>query len=256
MKKQQKYTNQVDGHASVLGGSGGIGSEVVRALVADGAKVVSFTYNRNKAEADALAKELKKLGVKTYYAQLDLRDEKAVQKFLSAAVTATGKEIKYAVNTVGVSPNVPLQEQTVELWRELYDINVVGSFIATRAIANRMQERGVKGSIVVITSTNGINSQASYSAPYDASKSAQWHKALILAEEYAPDVRINGVAPGWVETKMNQTLPPGEREKETEKIWARRWADPAEIASVVLFLLSPASSYIYGQNLMVDGGYR
>ncbi|MBU6388470.1 SDR family oxidoreductase [Patescibacteria group bacterium] len=252
----KKYTNRINGHALVLGGSGGIGSEIVRALVANGVTAVSFTYNRNKAEADALAKDLEALGVKTYYAQLDLRDEKAVKQFLAAAVAAIGEEIIHAVNTVGVSPNVPLQEQTVELWRELYDINVVGSFIATRAIANRMQEHAVKGSIVVITSTNGINSQASYSAPYDASKSAQWHKVLILAEEYAPDIRINGVAPGWVETKMNQTLPPGEREKETEKIWARRWADPAEIASVVLFLLGPASSYIYGQNIMVDGGYR
>lgn len=257
MNKSHKYTNHLSGHALVLGGSGGIGSVLVDALAAaDGVSAISFTYGRNKVEADTVAAKLVARGIKTYYASLDLRDEAAVNSFLDDAVATIGEEVAYAVNAVGISLNVPLQEQTADLWRQAYDVNVVGSFISTRAIANRMQKRLVKGSIVLITSTNGENSQAPYSAFYDVSKAGQAHEMLILAEEYAPDIRINGVAPGWVETKMNDSLPPGEKEKETAKIWAKRFAEPAEIASVILFLLGAGASYIYGQNIMVDGGYR
>jgi 3-oxoacyl-[acyl-carrier protein] reductase len=78
-----------------------------------------------------------------------------------------------------------------------------------------------------------------------------------LAEPYAKaGIRINSVAPGWVNTSMNRTLPPEEKEKEIAKIWLGRFAEPEEIATVVVFALSPASSFIVGQNILVDGGYR
>lgn len=254
--KNAKYIPRIEGHALVLGGSGGIGSEVVRALVANGVKAISFTYGSNKKAADALSAELKAEGVKSYAASVDFLDAKAFEKFLDEAVSAVGEEISLAVNAVGISPDTPLQEQTAELWRKVYDVNVVGPFLTTRSIADRMKRKSVNGSIILITSTNGINSQAPYSAAYDSSKAAEAHMMKILAEEYAPDIRINGVAPGWIETKMNDTLPPGEKEKETEKTWAKRFADPAEIASAIVFFLGSGGSFIYGQNLVVDGGYR
>ena len=157
-------------------------------------------------------------------------------------------------------PNIPIEQQTLdgpEGWRRVFEINVFGCFISTRAIAERMKARGVKGSIVLITSTNGINSQSQISTHYDSSKAAQGHMMKIFAEHYAPaDIRINGVAPGWIETSMNDTLPADERANEISKIWARRFAAPHEIASFVVFVGGSGGSYAVGQNFMVDGGYR
>lgn len=252
-----KYIAKVTGHAVVLGGSGGIGSEIVRGLVANGATAISFTYGKNKGAADELAKELRDRNVKVHLSSLDQSDVEAVERFLDDAVNSVGEEITIAVNSIGISPNVPLEEQTIEEWRKVFDVNTIGCFFSTRTIAKRMKARGVKGSIVLITSTNGINSQSQISAHYDASKAAQGHMMKILAEFYAPHgIRINGVAPGWIETHLNDTLPSDERAKETSKIWSGRFATPAEIGSFVAFIAGTGGSYVYGQNMMVDGGYR
>lgn len=252
-----KYLSKVTGHAIVLGGSGGIGSEIVRALVANGASAVSFSYGRNKEAAESLQAELEAQGVKVFTGPIDQLNEAMVNDFLVAAVAAVGMEISVAVNSIGTSPNTPLEEQTLDEWEKVFEVNLHGCFISTRAIANRMRDTGTKGSIVLITSTNGVNSQSQISVHYDASKAAQAHMMRTIAEYYAKfGVRINGVAPGWINTSMNDTLPEEERAAEMAKIWSGRFADPAEVAAFVAFIAGSGGSYIYGQNLMIDGGYR
>jgi NAD(P)-dependent dehydrogenase (short-subunit alcohol dehydrogenase family) len=256
---EQKYIPRVSGHALVLGGSGGIGYEVILALVTHGATAISFTYGKNKTKADEVVNELSKQGIKAYAEAVNQSDEVAFKQFLENAVTTNGEEISVAVNTIGISPNISFEDQTLDGengWRNVFEVNVFGCFISTRALAQRMKAKQVKGVITLITSTNGINSQSSISAHYDASKAAQGMFMRIVAEEYAPDVRINGVAPGWINTKMNDTLPADERAKEMERIWVKRFADPKEVASFVAFVSGTGASYIYGQNLMIDGGYR
>jgi NAD(P)-dependent dehydrogenase (short-subunit alcohol dehydrogenase family) len=255
-----KYVSRVDGHALVLGGSGGLGTEVVRALAASGASALSFTYGRNRAAAEKLADDLRSLRVRTFIGPLDQSNEASVKQLLTDATSAAGREIDVAVNTVGISPNVPIEAQTLDGrdgWRNVFEVNVFGCFISTRAIAERMKARGVRGTILLITSTNGINSQSQISTHYDASKAAQGHMMKIFAEHYAgAGIRINGLAPGWIDTHLNDTLPADERAKELGKIWAGRFAEPAEIAAFAAFLCGSGASYAYGQNFMVDGGYR
>ncbi len=255
-----KYVSRVDGHALVLGGSGGLGTEMVRAIVANGASFVSFTYGRNRAAAEQLAGELRALDVGTFIAPLDQTNDASVAQLLEDAASAAGREIAVAVNTVGISPNVPIGEQTLDGrdgWRNVFEVNVFGCFVSTRAIAERMKARGVRGAILLITSTNGINAQSQISAHYDSSKAAQGHMMKIFAEHYAgAGIRINGLAPGWIDTHLNDTLPRDERAKECAKIWAGRFADPAEIAAFAAFLCGSGASYAYGQNFIVDGGYR
>lgn len=263
---RSRYIPKVEGHALVLGGSGGIGREVVRALAAAGAKKISLTYGRNRKAADELRSELATLGITVFAGQIDQSDESSVERFLDEATTAQGEEIVVAVNTIGISPNRHLEEQALDStgdgpddkgWREVFEVNVFGSFISTRAIAKRMKRNRIRGSITLITSTNGINSQSEISAHYDASKAAQGHMMRILAEYYAPHgIRINGVAPGWIDTAMNATLPEDERAKETAKIWSGRFAEPHEIAVFVAFIAGTGGAYTYGQNFLVDGGYR
>jgi 3-oxoacyl-[acyl-carrier protein] reductase len=254
--QKDKYISQVNGHALVFGGSGGIGSEIVRALVANGARAVTLTYGRNKDAAEALKAELVTEGVKVHFGAPDLSDSLAVREFLNESVSAVGEEISVAVNSVGISPDTPYEEQTPELWRRVYEVNVVGCHFSSLEVALRMREKNMKGSLVWITSTNGINSHAPFSAPYDVSKAGQIHDMLIMAQYFASSgIRINGIAPGWIKTLMNTTVPEAEMLKEIERIWIKRMADPAEIARVAAFLASDASSYIIGQNLIVDGGY-
>lgn len=256
-KDKSTYVSRIEGHALVLGGSGGIGSEIVRALVANGARAVSFTYGKNRVSAEALALELTKQNIQVHFGAIDQSDSNSVTRFLEEAVADTGHEITVAVNSIGISPNVPLEEQTIEEWRKVFEVNTIGSFFSARTIAMRMKEKKVQGSIVLITSTNGINSQSQISAHYDASKAAQGHAMKILAEFFAPHgIRINGVAPGWIDTALNDTLPDDERAKETAKIWSGRFATPAEVASFVALIAGSGGSYVYGQNLMIDGGYR
>lgn len=255
-----RYLNRVEGHALVLGGSGGIGSEIVRALAASGAAAVSFSYGRNRTAAEALAKELATHGVKSHFGPLDQSDESSCIRLMDDAEDAVGAAIGVAVNSIGISPNVPIEQQTLDGpdgWRNVFEVNVHGCFISTRAIAERMKAHNVRGAIVLITSTNGINSQSQISTHYDASKAAQGHMMKIFAEHYAPTgIRINGLAPGWIETHLNDTLPDGERAHEVSKIWAGRFADPREIAAFCAVLCGTAGSYAIGQNFMVDGGYR
>lgn len=253
----RKYISKVEGHALVLGGSGGIGSEIVRALVANGASAVTFTYNSKVTEAEALKAEVEAYGVKAHIGSVDLTDVIAVGNFLEQAVSTVGEEISTAVNSVGISPDTPYEEQTPELWRRVYNTNVVACEFSSRAIAFRMREKQIKGSLVWITSTNGINSHSAFSAPYDVSKAAQIHSMLIAAEYFAPHgIRINGVAPGWIATTMNDSVLEEDMRKEFEKMWTKRMADPAEVAAMVVFLAGTGSSYVLGQNFIVDGGYR
>ncbi len=260
-----KYISKISGHAVVLGGSGGIGRTIVLALAANGASAVSFTYGKNEKAAQELAEELKTLGVGAYFASVERLDEAAFNAFLDEAVAVVGEEIVMAVDAIGISPNQVHEEQKLdsaerkkEGWLQVFQVNVFGSFSALRSIASRMKAKKVRGAIVLITSSNGVNSQAEYSVHYDASKAAQAHMMRTLAEPYAKDgIRVNAVAPGWVHTS-DDMLPPDQDEidKETAKIWLKRFAEPDEIASVVTFLLGSSSSYIIGQNILVDGGYR
>lgn len=264
MDKSQ-YIPKVSGHALVLG-AGGIGTEIIRALVANGASAVSFTYNSGREKAEALKTELEAEGVKAYAFQLSgITDETKADfdRSLQTAVDTIGVEISLAVDTIGISPNVDFLEQNLssverdrEGWQRVFEVNVFSSALAARAILERMRLNDVKGSYVVISSTNGINSYDEMSWPYDESKASLVLRPRVLAKRYAKyGIRVNGVAPGWIDTPMNRTLPEDYRENENRLIGVGRFAEPVEVASVVVFLSSTGASYIHGQTIVVDGYY-
>ena len=111
------------------------------------------------------------------------------------------------------------------------------------------------GRIVNISSTNGINSFNPDAMDYDTSKAGVIILTKDLAKELAPNILVNSIAPGWVDTAMNKNLPKDFVKRETEKIYLKRFARPEEIAETILFLASEDASYITGVTLIVDGGY-
>ena len=137
-------------------------------------------------------------------------------------------------------------------FKRILDVNLIGVFLVSKHVFPYME----KGSIVNISSTNGIDSNYTYSMDYDASKAGVNILTRDLAIEFGPSVRVNAVAPGWVDTPHNKGLDLDYIKAEEEKIVLGRFAVPSEVAKVVYFLASPDASYINGSVIVVDGGRK
>lgn len=134
------------------------------------------------------------------------------------------------------------------------DINLIAPFVLTKLVGKEMMKQK-SGAIINISSTNGINTYYPTSVDYDASKSGLISLTYDSAVQFAPYVRVNCVAPGWVNTEMNKELPEDFVKEETERILVKRFAEPKEIAKVVTFLASEDASFVNSTVIKVDGGW-
>lgn len=186
-------------------------------------------------------------------------DEASVQEFFQK-VKAFGKRVDFLIHSPGISPDTPFAEQDARLWNKVLAVNTTGTHLASKYMRGIMREQEivdeVRGKIVLITSTNGVDSYGIFSAAYDASKAATNNMVRNFGEDFhkEDDIVINGLAPGWINTELNNTLPPEEREKEMAKIWSRRFAETNEMAVNAAALLT--LPYVSGRVHMADGGYR
>ena len=133
-------------------------------------------------------------------------------------------------------------------------INLIAPFVLTKLVGKEMMKQK-SGAIINISSTNGLNTYYPTSVDYDASKSGLISLTYDSAVQFAPYVRVNCVAPGWVNTEMNKELSEDFVEEETERILVKRFAEPEEIAKVVAFLASEDASYVNSTVIKVDGGW-
>jgi len=245
-----KLKNKV---ALITGSSRGIGRAIALLFAKEGARII-VNYNKSKKEAEEVVKKIKSLGSQAIAIKCDVSKEKEVIQMVDKAIKEFEK-IDILVNNAGIVFDIPLFEKTVEQWRKTFDVNLIGTFICSKHISRHMLEKG-SGNIINISSTNGINSYSPESSDYDASKAGVNILTKTMAEELAPKIRVNSVAPGWVDTDINKELPKDFIKEETEKIYFDRFAKPDEIAKVVLFLASEDSSFMTGSILIVDGGYK
>jgi len=237
--------------AIVTGGSRGIGKALVLMLAQEGADV-AFTYAKSIEDAQKLSTEITKLGRKPLALQMDVADfDKA--KELIEKVKETFGRLDILVNNAGIIRDKALMMMTKEDWREVIDTNLNGTFNVTRnAIVTFLKQKS--GSIVNITSVSGVAGM-SRQTNYAASKAGIIGFTKSLAKEVAPyNIRVNAVAPGFIETDMISGLKDEFKEELKKKIPLSRLGKVEDVASAVRFLLSEGANFITGQTIIVDGG--
>ncbi len=231
--------------ALVTGGSRGIGAAICRALARDGWQVY-INYNKSKDKALALAEET---GGTAVWA--DVSDRAAV-----AAMFETVGDVELLVNNAGVARAELVQDLTDEVWRELYGVNIDGAFYCTRAAVPGMV-RARRGCIINIASVCGVYG-SSCEAAYASTKGAMISMTLSLYKELGPSgIRVNAIAPGVIVTDM---LTDAFNDEEIAAMAAEaplgRNGTPEDVAELAAFLASDRASFITGQIIGCDGGFR
>ena len=230
--------------ALVTGGSRGIGASVVRGLAAMGCEVV-FLYHQDHRAAEEIARET---GARAICCNVSDREQ------VRAAIGQEPKAFDIVVCNAGVSLVGLFTDMTQQEWECLRGVNLEGVLHTLQAVIPAMVSEKA-GSIVLVSSMWG-RCGASCEAAYSATKAAVIGLAKSLAKELGPSgIRVNCVAPGVIDTDMNQNLTEADRDSLREETPLMRLGAPEDVAEAVLFLASEKASFITGQVLGVDGGF-
>ncbi len=245
-----KLNNKI---ALITGGAKGIGLSIAHALGEAGAKLVVIDRENSKGGLD----ELSKANYDITFFEGDLLDRSVPQKTIDFTLEKHGR-IDILVNNAGVAQHGDTDEFNDDMLDKIMDVNVDVVFRMCRSVIPPMKKQG-EGVILNIGSMSGIASNIPQpQVAYNASKAAVHMMTKSLASDYAnQNIRVNAIAPGYVKTDITN-LP--KKYEHWYSTWSKqtpmtRMAEPHEIASAALFLCSPASSYVTGEVLVVDGGY-
>lgn len=236
----------------ITGSSKGIGKATAIEFAKIGYNIV-INYLTDKENAENLSKYLnKEYKVETLVIKADVSDEIQVQNMIKEIINKF-RRIDVLVNNAGIAIDKEFEYRTVEDWKKTLEVNTIGTYLVSKYASENML-KNKNGKIINVSSTNGINTFYPSSIDYDASKAAVINLTYNLAIQFAPYINVNAVAPGWVNTEMNKELPQDFIKEETQKIHKKRFAEPEEIAKVILFLASEDADYINGTVIKVDGG--
>jgi len=239
--------------AIVTGGSRGIGRAIVERLAADGADV-TFFYRENAVAANEVVAAARAAGWKVTAEQVDIRGSADCAEAVERIADRCGR-IDILVNNAGITRDNPLAAFDDADVAEVLATNVTGVFNVARAVVPYMTSQRA-GSIVNLSSVAGDKGGRGQTN-YAASKGAINAFTRALAVELAPrKVRVNGVAPGVIETEMSADVREQSGEVVLSRILLRRYGKPEEIADAVWFLASAHASYVTGQVLSIDGGFK
>ena len=233
----------------VTGSSRGIGKSILE-LFANNNYNVIVNYNNSKKEALKLQEKLSKV-TSCLAIKADVSNDEEVEAMFKE-ISKKYKKIDVIINNAGIANDTEPLNKTKEDFLRVLEVNLYGVYNVSRYGYKYLNKNA---SIINISSTNGINTYYPYSLDYDASKAGVISISHNLANTL-PNVRVNTVCPGWVETEMNKDLDKEMQEKETAKILLNRFAKPVEIANVCLFLASDKASYINDTVIKVDGGNK
>lgn len=236
--------------AIVTGASRGIGRAAAIRLAEAGAHVVVNYLQRDDA-ADETVAELNDLGAQSLVVKGDIADVEVARSLVDKTLVEFGR-VDILVANAGIWEGAPIEAMPEELWDRVLDANLKGTFTSCRAVVPVMKKFG-SGSIVIVSSTAGQRGEAGYSN-YAASKGGQISFAKSLATELAPNIRVNCVAPGWVDTDLNASVfGDGHKAEIAQSIPLQRIATADDIANPIVFLASDWSRHISGEVVNVNG---
>jgi len=237
--------------AIISGGTRGIGRAIVLELAAEGINI-AFNFLENKQAGAELELEVQRLGAKTLATQVDIKDFSAVSKWVEDTKKFFGG-LDILINNAGIIKDMALMFMSPEDWSKVIDTNLGGAFNLTRsAITGFLKQKS--GNIVNISSVTGVTG-ASRQTNYAAAKAGIIGFTKSLAREVARyNIRVNAVAPGFIETDMTKDLKEAYKNELLRRIPKARFGKPEEVGKAVKFLISDAANYITGQTIIIDGG--
>ena len=245
--------NVKDKVAVVTGSSRGIGKQCALAFAEAGAKLV-LNYVSNKEAAEITPEEIADLGSEDIVVKADVKDFEACQTLGEEAIKAYG-QVDFLVNNAGINRDITFSRMSQDEWKEVIDTNLGALFNMSKAVVPHMRDAG-SGVIVSISSIIGETGNIGQSN-YAATKSGMYGFTRSLARELAKDnIRVNAVSPGFVETDMLHTVPPDLLAGIKEEIPLGRFGYADEVALAVLYLCSPAASWVTGTNMSINGGHN
>ena len=241
--------------AVVTGSSNGIGRAIAVALARQGADVL--VHGRNAAAAAAVAAEITSLGQRAPLVLADLSDAARIEQLVEDAWAALDGRVDLWINNAGadVLTGGALHLPFAERLQRLLDIDLRATLLCSHLVGQRMAAQG-SGQIINIgwdqALTGGVGTESGQL--FAAAKGGVAGFSKALARHLAPSVRVNVVAPGWIETTWGETVNRELHERLRRQTPLQRWGTPEDVAAAVLFLASPAAAFFTGQVLMVNGG--
>jgi 2-dehydro-3-deoxy-D-gluconate 5-dehydrogenase len=240
--------------ALVTGGNGGIGLGMAQGLAQAGANVA--IVGRDKTKNEAALKELAKLGGGSISLVADLKDEAACRGMVDEAAKRFGR-LDILINNAGMNVRKQPQEFTLDEWKLVMDTNLTSAFVASQAAYPHMKKAGA-GKVINIGSMMSIFG-ASFTTAYAASKGGIVQMTRAMATAWMRDnIQVNAVLPGWIDTALTRGAREqvkGLHESVLRRTPAGRWGEPKDLSGIAVFLCSPASDFITGTAIPVDGGY-
>jgi len=240
--------------AIVTGGNGGIGLGMARGLAAAGARVV--VAGRDQTKSRAAVEDLKGRGAEAHAIAVDVTDEEAVGRLIAGTIERWGR-LDVLVNNAGINIRKPVQELALEEWHRVLDTNLTSAFLCSKA-AYPAFKKGGGGKIINIGSMMSIFG-ASFAPVYSSSKGGIVQLTKSTAVAWARDnIQVNAVLPGWIDTDLTQNARrevAGLHDSVLRRTPAGRWGGIDDMSGVAVFLASPASDFVTGAVIPVDGGY-
>jgi 2-deoxy-D-gluconate 3-dehydrogenase len=241
--------------AIVTGGNGGIGKGIVRGFAAMGADIVIAARNAQKT-ADAKREIEEEFGVRVLGLKVDVADEEQIKGMVDQTLEKFGR-IDILVNNAGINIRKMPQDYQISEWDKVLNVNLRSVFICCQAVYPAMKKTG-GGKIINIGSMTSIFGGAKL-APYGTSKGGVVQMMRSLAAAWAPDnIQVNAILPGWIDTDLTRQARKdlaGLDENVKSRTPVGRWGEPRDLAGAAVFLASPASDFVTGVALPVDGGF-
>lgn len=238
--------------ALVTGSNRGIGRATIEEFAKQGINVVINYCHHEKEALDFLEYIGNTYGVDCMAIKCDVADEDDVENMVNLIVDHFGT-IDILVNNASVCRDSLLMDKAVKNFKRILDVNLIGTYLCSKYVGKVMLEKKC-GKIINVSSTNAIDTYYPESCDYDASKAGVISLTHNLAREFAPNILVNCVCPGWVKTDMTKDLSIEQINEERKNILLGRFAEAEEIAKVIAFLVCDAAAYVNDSIIRVDGG--